>query len=115
MALLAHEVGHHLNGHTIRKGGSTPELELEADEFAGFILHKLGATLQQSQNVMNYIAKEKESKTHPSKDSRLSAIEKGWNKASLQRNESYCETIIITGSPKYSPMFFQPVTDHFHF
>ena len=53
MTLLAHEVGHHLNGHTIRKGGSTPELELEADEFAGFILHKLGATLEQSQKVMN--------------------------------------------------------------
>ena len=82
MALLAHEVGHHLNGHTIRKGGSRPALELEADEFAGFILHKLGATLAQSQNVMYYIAKAKESKTHPSKNSRLSAIEKGWNKAS---------------------------------
>src|SRR5688572_5003458 len=82
MALLAHEVGHHLNGHTIRKGGSTPELELEADEFAGFILHRLGATLQQSQNVMYYIARSKESKTHPSKNSRLLAIEKGWNRAS---------------------------------
>jgi hypothetical protein len=82
MALLAHEVGHHLNGHTIRKGGSTPELELQADEFAGFILQKLGATLQQSQKVMNYIAKPKESRTHPSKNSRLIAIEKGWNKAS---------------------------------
>ena len=82
MALLAHEVGHHLNGHTIRKGGSRPALELEADEFAGFILHKLGASLEQSQNVMYYIAKAKESKTHPSKNSRLLAIEKGWNKAS---------------------------------
>ena len=82
MALLAHEIGHHLNGHTIRKGGSTPELELQADEFAGFILHKLGATLQQSQNVMHLIAKTKESKTHPSRNSRLLAIEKGWNKAS---------------------------------
>ena len=82
MTLLAHEVGHHLNGHTIRKGGSTPELELEADEFAGFILHKLGATLEQSQKVMNYIAKEKKSHTHPARNSRLSAIEKGWNKAS---------------------------------
>jgi len=81
MALLAHEVGHHLNGHTIRKGGSTPELELEADEFAGFILYKLGATLKQSQNVMYYIAKPKESKTHPSRNSRLIAIEKGWNRA----------------------------------
>jgi Zn-dependent protease with chaperone function len=83
MALLAHEVGHHLNGHTIRKGGSTPELELQADEFAGFILHKLGATLQQSQNVMNYIAKAKESSTHPGKAFRLLAIEKGWNNASV--------------------------------
>ena len=82
MALLAHEVGHHLNGHTVRKGGSKPALELEADEFAGFILQKLGATLQQSQNVMYYIAKAKASKTHPSKNSRLTAIEKGWNKAS---------------------------------
>jgi hypothetical protein len=81
MALLAHEVGHHLNGHTIGKSGSTPALELQADEFAGFILRKLGATLEQSQNVMNYIAKKEESKTHPSKNSRLLAIEKGWNKA----------------------------------
>jgi hypothetical protein len=81
MTLLAHEVGHHLNGHTIRKGGSTPELELEADEFAGFILQKLGATLQESQIVMHYISKAKESRTHPAKDSRLHAIEKGWNKA----------------------------------
>ena len=81
MALLAHEVGHHLNGHTIRKGGSTPELELEADEFAGFILYKLGATLQQSQNVMHFIAKTKGSATHPGRNSRLLAIEKGWNKA----------------------------------
>ena len=85
MTLLAHEVGHHLNGHTIRKGGSTPKLELEADEFAGFILHKLGATLQQSQNVMYYIAKTKESRTHPAKDSRLQAIEKGWNKAAAEQ------------------------------
>ena len=82
MALLAHEIGHHLNGHTIRKSGSTSELELQADEFAGFILQKLGATLQQSQNVMHFIAKTKESKTHPGRSSRLLAIEKGWNKAS---------------------------------
>jgi hypothetical protein len=81
MTLLAHEVGHHLNGHTIRKGGSTPELELEADEFAGFILQKLGATLQESQNVMHYISKATGSRTHPAKNSRLDAIEKGWNKA----------------------------------
>jgi hypothetical protein len=82
LALLAHEVGHHLNGHTIRKTGSRPELELEADEFAGFVLYKLGATLEQAQQVMNYIAKPVASKTHPARLSRLMAIKAGWDKAS---------------------------------
>lgn len=83
IALLAHEVGHHLNGHTIKRSGSKPHLELEADEFAGFVLYKLGASLEQSQKVMIYIAKKKASKTHPARDSRMLAIETGWNKAAL--------------------------------
>ena len=81
IALLAHEVGHHLNGHTIRRSGSKPKLELEADEFAGFVLYKLGASLEQSQEVMKYIAQTKASKTHPARNSRMLAIQKGWNKA----------------------------------
>lgn len=81
MALLAHEVGHHLNGHTIRKGGSTPELELEADEFAGFVLRKSGASLEEAQEVMKYIAKTETSKTHPGRSLRMTAIENGWDKA----------------------------------
>jgi len=81
IALLAHEIGHHLNGHTIRKSGSRPALELEADEFAGFVLYKLGASLQQSQEVMIYIAKTKASATHPDRYSRMQAIQRGWSKA----------------------------------
>ena len=81
IALLAHEVGHHLNGHTIRKGGSSPALELEADEFAGFILYRLGATLEQSQEVMKYIAKTETSSTHPTRNDRMLAIQTGWKKA----------------------------------
>lgn len=81
VALLAHEVGHHLNGHTMRKGGSKPKLELEADEYAGFVLYKLGASLRQSQSVIYLIAREKGSRTHPARAARLAAIAKGWNKA----------------------------------
>ncbi len=82
MALIAHEVGHHLNGHTIRKGGSSPRVELEADEFAGFVLNKLGATLEDAQKVMNYIAGINESDTHPGRMARKQAIQRGWDKAS---------------------------------
>lgn len=79
--LLAHEIGHHVNGHTSGPGGNNLTLELEADEFAGFILHKLGATLRESQNIMYFIAKPEASKTHPGRSSRLLAVEKGWQKA----------------------------------
>jgi hypothetical protein len=80
IALLAHEIGHHLNGHTLKKRGNN-QLELEADEFAGFVLNKLGASMEQSQRIMNYIAKAQESKTHPARADRMLAIKTGWNKA----------------------------------
>ena len=81
IALIAHEIGHHIIGHTGRRGGSKPGSELEADEFAGAVLYQLGATLEQSQNVMHFIAKTEASKTHPGREARLQAIEKGWRKA----------------------------------
>ncbi|MEI9909870.1 MAG: hypothetical protein WDO71_09480 [Bacteroidota bacterium] len=96
MALLAHEVGHHLNGHTIRKRGSRPQLELEADEFAGFILYKLGSSLEQAQEVMIYVAKTNISKTHPARSSRMLAIQHGWNKAANAE--------VITGTVKNYPV-----------
>ena len=34
--------------HTLERGGSRPEIELEADEFSGFVLRKMGATLPQA-------------------------------------------------------------------
>lgn len=80
IALLAHEIGHHLNGHTLKRRGNN-RLELEADEFAGFVLNKLGASLEQSQHIMNYIAKTQESETHPARADRMLAIKTGWNKA----------------------------------
>jgi hypothetical protein len=83
VALLAHEIGHHIKKHTSRRSGSKPRLELAADEFAGYVLHKLGASLEQSQEVMYYISNEKGSSTHPGRADRLRAIQRGWSKAGL--------------------------------
>jgi len=82
--ILAHEVGHHLEGHTLLDINSRPSIELEADEFAGFVLHRMGASLQQSQLAMYYISNLEASKTHPARADRLSAIEKGWDKEDAQ-------------------------------
>ena len=81
--LLAHEVGHHLNGHTIKFGGSRPHVELEADEFAGFVACRLGASLEQAQEVMRYVASNEGSSTHPARKERMDAIARGWSRGEV--------------------------------
>jgi hypothetical protein len=82
--ILAHEVGHHLEGHTLLEISSRPPIELEADQFAGFVLCKMGASLEQAQLAMYYIANIDPSKTHPGRADRLLAIEKGWHNAEAE-------------------------------
>ncbi len=84
ISVLAHEVGHHLNGHTVSGAGSQPMAELEADEFSGYVLRKMGATLPQAQAAMQTLASARSSRTHPAKYDRLTAIAQGWNHADDQ-------------------------------
>ena len=84
ISILAHEIGHHLNGHTLTNSGSQPRLELEADEFSGFVLRKMGASLKDSQAAMEIAANLKASHTHPARRDRLIAIADGWNNANNQ-------------------------------
>ena len=84
ISILAHEMGHHLNGHTLRAGGSQPADELEADEFSGFVLRKLGASLAQAQAAMATVPDAEGSPTHPGRTPRLAAIGQGWQRANAQ-------------------------------
>lgn len=79
ISVLAHEMGHHYYNHVINSGGSTPPKELEADAFSGYIMARLGATLEQSLAAMRAIASDKASSSHPGKSDRLNAITRGWN------------------------------------
>ncbi|CAN5876439.1 hypothetical protein BH24BAC1_BH24BAC1_11240 [soil metagenome] len=81
ISILAHEIGHHLNGHTLDRGGSNPADELEADEFSGFVLRKMGASVEEAVAAMRLISDEEGSSTHPGRSPRLAAITKGWNDA----------------------------------
>jgi hypothetical protein len=81
LSVLAHEIGHHLNGHTLAQSGSQPRLELEADTFSGFILQRLGASLDEARVVMNILGSDTASPTHPAKIERLQAISIGWVRA----------------------------------
>ena len=79
-SILAHEVGHHLNGHTLKGGGSNHKVELQADEFSGFVLARMGCSLSDAQSAVSNLLPDEASPTHPAKQDRLNAIEVGWNR-----------------------------------
>jgi hypothetical protein len=91
VSIMAHEIGHHLSGHTITPGGSQPPTELEADKFSGFVLYKMGATLTDAQTAMATLVTEgPDGKTHPGRGKRLSAIKEGWVQACQQQGNKDC-------------------------
>ncbi len=83
-SIMAHEIGHHLSGHTITAGGSRPGLELEADKFSGYVLYKMGAPLAEATRAINALGSETEQATHPAKSRRIAAIAQGWQEACRQ-------------------------------
>ncbi len=87
-SVMAHEIGHHVNGHVLKAGGSRPHSELEADYYSGFILYKLGASLEQAKKCMNLIGSSSGSSSHPPKAERLVSITKGWKEAKAKDNRN---------------------------
>ncbi len=81
ISVLAHEIGHHYYDHVVSSSGSVPPKEIEADAFSGYVLAKMGATLQQSIAAMQAIASDRASSSHPAKADRVAAITRGWNEA----------------------------------
>jgi predicted metalloprotease len=100
MFILAHEIGHHVNGHSLdillyvnnvidpKSLNEKRNQELEADEFAGFVLAKLGATLKETSKVLSNLPQitNERSSTHPSRDKRIKAVEIGFEKGKLNND-----------------------------
>jgi hypothetical protein len=91
ISVMAHEIGHHLSGHTIVPGGSRPEIELEADKFSGFVLHKMGAPLSAATQMIAAVGSDHGSFTHPDKRTRSDAIRQGWIQSCEQSGRSGCD------------------------
>lgn len=86
IAILAHELGHHLCQHTTNRQLTSQltlvEIELQADEYAGRILYKLGASLDQSVSVMRTsVVSENGSLSHPGRAARMEAVTRGYREA----------------------------------
>ena len=97
--ILAHEVGHHINGHTVdvlaanssnKVSLSTRRIqELESDEFAGFVLGRLGASLDDALSGVQSLSDGDDSySTHPRRSKRIAAIKKGFKESGGYVNPS---------------------------
>jgi hypothetical protein len=87
LSILAHEIGHHLNGHTFLNINDEIriQLELEADRFSGFIMAKFGASLEESLKAIQLFGNNSETSTHPAKKTRIAAITNGFLEASTDQ------------------------------
>ncbi len=99
MSIMAHEIAHHLSGHTITPGGSRPEIELEADKFSGYVLQKMGAPLAAATQMILALGSDHASPTHPAKQQRASAIRDGWTQSCLQAGGRDCASGQSAGAP----------------
>lgn len=103
LSILAHEIGHHLQGHTIIEGGSDPVKELEADEFSGFVMYQMGASLKEAQAAISKLTSDYDGGSHPARPKRLAAIKKGFDNAQeLYPNIKKNDGSIVT-QPKSQP------------
>lgn len=103
ISIMAHEIAHHLSGHTIVPGGSRPEIELEADKFSGYVLQKMGATLGDAQRMIMAVGNTHGTPTHPAKDRRADAIRQGWIQSCAQGGGTDCATGRTASAPIASP------------
>jgi len=105
VSIMAHEIGHHLSGHTLTPGGSQPPTELEADRFSGFVLFKMGATLADAQTAISTLVPEADGPTHPGRAKRLVAIQSGWAESCVQQASPDCSgsVTVADAEPALNP------------
>lgn len=76
VSVLAHEIGHHLYGT-----GTTMASEEKADEFSGFVLERMGASLEEAQAALSVLPAHASSSVHAVPADRMGFVEDGWNKS----------------------------------
>jgi tetratricopeptide (TPR) repeat protein len=103
VGVLAHELGHHLNGHSLDGIGSRPDKELDADEFAGFILQKLGAKYEEARLMFSFMNETEGPPTHPVRWKRMTAVSRGWDRAA--GNEVFANLYVLDDAEKKDNAF----------
>lgn len=111
--ILSHEIGHHLNGHTLKNVPSLEDKrkqELECDKFAGMILRKYNAKESIVIDILKKIPHpETDNSTHPTLDKRISAALKGYN---FENNEIEKTIELYRKEIEKTALFFEILNYH---
>lgn len=78
VSVLAHEVAHHLLGHTLDPTALMPADELACDRWSGMVLRSLGAPLDSALAALERVGGPHGTHRHPPRHLRLEALQEGW-------------------------------------
>lgn len=93
ISVLARQIGHHLSNSKLEGDSPSIEEEIKADKYAGFVLYKMGASLDQAIKAMEFVISEDSLGKGVSDNSRLASLTKGWNQADILMTD----TVLIAG------------------
>ena len=82
ISILARQIGHHLSKHELEGGVPSIEEDIKADELAGFVLFKMGASIGDAIEALESVISDNNNyqKIIP-KNTRITSLAKGWNNA----------------------------------
>ncbi len=103
-SVLAHEIGHHINGHDFGETNAIKrkQMELEADRFSGSALRLLGAMLDEAKAGIETLALDAEQQYHPSATARRASLTSGWTQQQERLEKMGVGATInpVTGLPR---------------
>jgi len=111
--VLAHEIAHHLNGHTItgiKSDNERRQRELDCDKFAGFAIRKLGGSIESLKKAIKSIPHPKNNTgSHPTYERRLASALEGY-KMGVEEEKNILKTLFLVqkelkGSYAFAIMF----------
>lgn len=88
ISVLARQIGHHLSNAKLEEGKASIEEEIEADKYAGYVLFKMGASLDEALKAMEIVISEDNLGKGISNNSRLASLTKGWNNAKVLMSDT---------------------------
>ncbi|MEM6913432.1 MAG: hypothetical protein AAF511_05595, partial [Pseudomonadota bacterium] len=93
--VIAHEVAHHLAGHTIDIGHHRHQ-EIECDLYAGGAIYRMGGTLEDAASFFVAYADLPLSSSHPAGRERILYTALGWQLAACRDDPSHCDPQELT-------------------